>query len=203
MLPIWKDRMNAKTRVPTPNCDVIYSMSYLDLKETGPLVIYALPDVIGMFTDFFQRTITDVGAIGPDRAHGGLYCFSAAGSPGARPGGLLRLQILDLQRLLLAHRMKPGANGPDPTEAVALAETTRVYPLDLVEKERQPMQFPNGSNIRVNMMYPTDFSYWEKLKGLWTMSLWRRSHRKRARHPRIGRHHQGRSLRRMPPRRKL
>ena len=31
VLPIWKDRMNAKTWVPTPNCDVIYSMSYLDL----------------------------------------------------------------------------------------------------------------------------------------------------------------------------
>jgi hypothetical protein len=27
VLPIWKDRMNAKTLVPTPNCDVIYSMS--------------------------------------------------------------------------------------------------------------------------------------------------------------------------------
>lgn len=38
VLPIWKDRMNAKTWVTTPNCDVIYSMSYLDLKETGPLV---------------------------------------------------------------------------------------------------------------------------------------------------------------------
>ncbi|UKJ06210.1 DUF1254 domain-containing protein [Solitalea lacus] len=37
VLPIWKDRMNAKTLVPTPNCDVIYSMNYLNLKETGPL----------------------------------------------------------------------------------------------------------------------------------------------------------------------
>ena len=72
VIPIWKDRMNAKTWVPTPNCDVIYSMSYLDLKETGPLVVAAPPNVIGMFTDFFQRTITDVGAIGPDRARGGL-----------------------------------------------------------------------------------------------------------------------------------
>ena len=36
-------------------------MSYLDLKETGPLVVYAPPAVIGMFTDFFQRTLTDVG----------------------------------------------------------------------------------------------------------------------------------------------
>jgi len=27
------------------------------------------------------------------------------------------------------------------------------------------MQFPNASNVPVNMMYPTDFSYWEKLKA--------------------------------------
>ena len=60
VLPIWKDRMNAKTWVPTPNADIIYSMSYLDLKKTGPLVVNAPPHVIGMFTDFFQRTLTDV-----------------------------------------------------------------------------------------------------------------------------------------------
>src|SRR6516164_3197027 len=35
VLPIWKDRMDSRTWVPTPNADVIYSMSYLDLKETG------------------------------------------------------------------------------------------------------------------------------------------------------------------------
>jgi hypothetical protein len=73
VLPIWKDRMDSRAWVPTPNADVIYSMSYLDLGETGPLVVAAPPNVIGMFTDFFQRTITDVGAIGPDRARGGLY----------------------------------------------------------------------------------------------------------------------------------
>jgi hypothetical protein len=67
VLPVWKDRMNAKTWVPTPNADIIYSMSYLDLKKTGPLVVNAPPHVIGMFTDFFQRTLTDVGAGGPDR----------------------------------------------------------------------------------------------------------------------------------------
>ena len=71
ILRIWKDRMNSRTWVPTPNADVIYSMSYLDLKETGPLVVAAPRDVIGMFTDFFRRTITDVGAIGPDLAGAG------------------------------------------------------------------------------------------------------------------------------------
>ncbi len=73
VLPIWKERMDSRTWVPTPNADVIYSMSYLDLKETGPLVVAAPPNVIGMFTDFFQNTITDVGAIGPDRARGEVW----------------------------------------------------------------------------------------------------------------------------------
>jgi hypothetical protein len=53
----------------TPNAHVIYSMSYFDLKTDGLLVVAAPPNVIGMFTDFFQRAITDVGAIGPDGAN--------------------------------------------------------------------------------------------------------------------------------------
>jgi hypothetical protein len=44
VLPIWKDRMDSRTWVPTPNADVIYSMNYLDLKETGPLVVAAPPN---------------------------------------------------------------------------------------------------------------------------------------------------------------
>jgi hypothetical protein len=85
ILPIWKQRMDSRTWVPTPNADVIYSMSYLDLKETGPLVVHAPANVIGMLTDFFQRTITDVGAIGPDRARGGLYLLLPPGYKGHIP----------------------------------------------------------------------------------------------------------------------
>jgi hypothetical protein len=39
VLPIWKQRLNAKTLITTPNSDVIYAMGYLDLKEDGPIVI--------------------------------------------------------------------------------------------------------------------------------------------------------------------
>jgi hypothetical protein len=47
---------------------------------------------------------------------------------------------------------------------VALAEQTRVYPLWAMEKDVKPMAFPNGSGQRVNMMYPTDNTFWTKLK---------------------------------------
>jgi hypothetical protein len=35
VFPIWKDRLSAQTLVGTPNSDVIYGMSYLDLKTDG------------------------------------------------------------------------------------------------------------------------------------------------------------------------
>ena len=165
VLPIWKQRMDSRCWVPTPNADVIYSMSYLDLKETGPLVVAAPANVIGMFTDFFQRTITDVGAIGPDRARGGLYLLLPPGYDGEVPQGYFAFRSSTYNVFLFFRTvMKKGAKGPDPAPAVALAETTRVYPLFTSEKDVKPMQFPDGSGKHIDMMYPADNAYWTKLK---------------------------------------
>jgi hypothetical protein len=166
VLPIWKDRMNAKTWVPTPNCDVIYSMNYLDLKETGPLVVNAPPNVIGMFTDFMQRTLTDVGAAGPDLARGGLYLLLPPDYDGPIPGGYYTFRSRTYNVFLFFRTvLAKGPNGPDVTKAVETAEMTRVYPLGMPERVRPAMKFPNAAPVRVNMMYPTDFTYWENLKN--------------------------------------
>ena len=165
VLPIWKNRMDSRTWVPTPNADVIYSMSYLDLKQTGPLVVAAPPNVIGMFTDFFQRTITDVGAIGPDRARGGLYLLLPPDYDGQVPQGYFAFKSSTYNVFLFFRTvMKKGKDGPDPGPAAELAEQTRVYPLWATEKDVKPMEFPNASGKRVNMMYPIDNTYWTKLK---------------------------------------
>lgn len=165
VLPVWKERMDSRTWVPTPNADVIYSMNYLDLKETGPLVVAAPSDVIGMFTDFFQRTITDVGLIGPDRARGGLYLLLPPGYDGEVPQGYFAFKSPTYNVFLFFRTiMKKGENGPDPKPAVAQAERTRIYPLWAVEKDVKPMQFPDASGKRVDMMYPVDKTFWTKLK---------------------------------------
>jgi hypothetical protein len=119
-----------------------------------------------MFTDFWQKTITDVGAIGPDRARGGLYLLLPPDYEGHVPGGYFAFKSSTFNVFLFFRTvLKQGENGSDVTDAVALAQTTRVYPLDILDKDRKPMEFPNASNIRVNMMYPTDFSFWTKLKA--------------------------------------
>ena len=165
VLPQWQDRMDSRAWVPTPNADVIYSMSYLDLKETGPLVVAAPGHVIGMFTDFFQRTITDVGAIGPDRARGGLFLLLPPNYEGHVPSGYYSFESRTYNVFLFFRTvMAQGDGGPDPKPAVELAQQTRIYPLWDTEKSIKPMEFPNGSGREINMMYPTDISYYTKLK---------------------------------------
>jgi hypothetical protein len=154
VLPVWKDRMNAKTWVPTPNADIIYSMSYLDLKKTGPLVVYAPPRVIGMFTDFFQRTLTDVGAAGPDRGEGGLYLLLPPEYQGPVPDGYYTFRSQTYNVFLFFRTvLTQGPDGPDVREPVAIAEMTRIYPWGSLEKDRAAMKFTNASNVPVNMMY--------------------------------------------------
>ncbi len=166
ILPIWKDRMDSRAWIPTPNGDVIYSLTFLDLKETGPLVVAAPPNVIGMFTDLFQRTITDVGLIGPDRARGGLYLLLPPDYDGEVPQGYFAFKSSTYNVMLFFRTvMAKGTTAPDPKQAVAVAEQTRIYPLWATEKDTKPMEFPNGSGKRVNMMYPVDSSYWDKLKA--------------------------------------
>jgi hypothetical protein len=166
VLPIWKQRMDSRTIVPTPNADVIYSMSYLDLKETGPLVVNAPANVIGMFTDFFQRTLTDVGAIGPDRARGGLYLLLPPDWTGPIPGGYFSVRSSTYNVFLFFRTiMGKGDGKPDPAPAVKAAETTRVFPLFTPEKDAKPMVFPDASGKRIEMMYPTDGQFWTKLKA--------------------------------------
>ncbi|RPI98990.1 MAG: DUF1254 domain-containing protein, partial [Desulfobacteraceae bacterium] len=81
VLPVWKKRLDARTLVTTPNSDVIYAMSYVDLGKDGPLVFDAPPMLQGILLDFWQRPIPvdggkyagDFGFFGPDQGQGGKF----------------------------------------------------------------------------------------------------------------------------------
>ena len=98
VLPVWKKRLDAKTLVTTPNSDVIYAMSYVDLGQDGPLVFEAPPMLQGILLDFWQRPIPgptidgktffgDVGLPGPDGGKGGKFLLLPPGYQGEVPEG--------------------------------------------------------------------------------------------------------------------
>lgn len=172
VLPIWKERLDPKTLVTTPNSDVIYAMSYVDMGETGPIVFEAPPNLQGILLDFWQRPIPvdggeffgDVGLPGPDAGKGGKFLVLPPGYTGEVPDGyyVYRSGTNNLFIFLRAFYQDPN----DLSPAVSLMEQAKVYPLNLPEAERKPMEFPNASGVPANMLPRTDVTAFEQLKWL-------------------------------------
>jgi hypothetical protein len=165
VLPIFKERMSAKTLIPTPNSDLICALGYLDLKEDGPLVVEVPAGLEGVLDDFWQRPVHsegqidgrdwagDVGPLGPDHGKGGKYLILPPDYKGPMPSGYFTY--------------RSGTYGvfvfwrgffKDPkqlSEPVKVMEQTRIYPLGKAATAR-PMQFPDASARPANMLYPQD-----------------------------------------------
>src|SRR5262245_29132845 len=98
-------------------------------------------------------------------ARGGQYLLLPPDYDGEIPQGYFAFKSKTYNVFLFFRTvMAKSDSGPDPKPAVVLAEQTRIYPLWASEKDVKPMEFPNGSGKRVNMMYPVDNAYWTKLK---------------------------------------
>ena len=159
ILPVWKDRLNTKTKVTTPNSDVVYAMSYLDLK-VGPLVIDVPPQLQGMLDDFWHRPICDVGFVGPDAGQGGKYLLLPPDFDGQAPGGYFTFTS-PTYRVFLFWRGFLVDGKTD--EAVQLIEQTKIYPLGRGESAPD-MIFPNASEKPAHMLVTQDITYFEALK---------------------------------------
>jgi hypothetical protein len=171
VLPVWKKRLDAKTLVTTPNSDVIYAMSYVDLGKDGPLVFEAPPNLQGILLDFWQQPIPvdggkffgDVGLPGPDAGKGGKFLLLPPGYSGEVPEGyyVYRSATNNVFIFLRSFYQDPNDLGP----AVALVEQSRIYPLN-GEAAAKPMQFPDASGIPANMLPISDGSVFDQLKQL-------------------------------------
>ncbi|MFN4895290.1 MAG: DUF1254 domain-containing protein [Pseudomonadota bacterium] len=171
VLPIWKKRLDAKTLVTTPNSDVIYAMSYVDLGKDGPLVFEAPPMLQGILLDFWQRPIPvdggkfqgDVGLTGPDAGKGGKFLILPPGYAGDVPQGyfVYRSGTNNVFIFLRGFYQDPKNLRP----AVALIEQAKIYPLK-GEATAKPMVFPDASGVPVNMLPTADGRAFDQLKDL-------------------------------------
>ena len=171
VLPVFKDRLNAKTLITTPNSDVIYALSYVDLGKDGPLVMEAPPGLQGILLDYWQRPIPvdggkffgDVGLPGPDAGKGGKMLLLPPGYSGAVPEGyyVYRSGTNNVFIFLRSFYQDPKVLGP----AVAVMEQTKIYPLG-GQATAKPMQYPNASGVAVNMLPTSDGHAFDQLKEL-------------------------------------
>jgi hypothetical protein len=171
VLPVWKERLDARTLVTTPNSDVIYAMRYVDLGKDGPLVFEAPPNLQGILLDFWQRPIPvdggkffgDVGFAGPDGGKGGKFLLLPPGYKGDVPEGyyVYRSATNNVFVFLRSFYRDPK----NLTPAVALVEQSKIYPLNRRDSAK-PMQFPDASGVPANMLPISDGAAFDQLKQL-------------------------------------
>ena len=163
---MWKKRLDAKTLVTTPNSDVIYAMSYIDLGKDGPMVFEAPPGLQGILLDFWQRPIPgptigghaffgDVGFAGPDGGKGGKFLILPPGYDKPVPDGyfVFRSGTNNVFVFLRSFYQDPK----NLTPAVALDGQAKIYPFD-GEANAKPMQYPDASGVPANMLPVSDGS---------------------------------------------
>lgn len=171
VLPVWKKRLSAQTLVTTPNSDVIYAMSYLDVGRDGPLVFEAAAGLQGILLDAWQRPIPvdggkffgDVGLPGPDGGKGGKFLILPPGYDKPVPEGYFVYRSATNNVFVFLRSFYQDPNNLAP--AVAVMEATKIYPLG-GEATARPMQFPDGSGVSVNLLPISDGSAFDHLKEL-------------------------------------
>ncbi|RZL91389.1 MAG: DUF1254 domain-containing protein [Variovorax sp.] len=174
VMPVWKKRLDAKTLVTTPNSDVIYAMNYLNVREDGPLVLEAPPQMQGILLDVWQRPIEgptvagkvlrgDVGFFGPDKGKGGKFLILPPGYKKAVPKGyyVYRSKTNNVFVFLRSFYKDPS----DLTPAVKLMEAVKIYSLNGTGSAKR-MQFPDASGVPANLLPVSDGRVFDQLKWL-------------------------------------
>ena len=171
VLPIWKKRLDAKTLVTTPNSDVLYAMSYVDLAKDGPLVMEALPGcrasltTIGSVPSRSMVASSLVTSVWLDRmVAGAAKCCYCRPAIRARCRKVISSTVQQPTTSLFSYAGSTRTR-KNLTPAVEHLERTKIYPLN-GEASAKPMKFPDASGVPVNMLPISDASAFDQLKLL-------------------------------------
>ncbi|NOV23249.1 DUF1254 domain-containing protein [Cupriavidus necator] len=170
-MAIWEKRLDAKTRITTPNSDLIYGMVFVNLADTGPLVFEAPPKLQGILLDFWQRPIPhdggkffgDVGLPGPDGGAGGKFLLLPPGYSGEVPPGyyVYRSGTNNVFIFLRSFYNDLANIGP----AVDILKQSVLYPLGKKDSAEK-MKFYDASGKPHEMLPRTDATAFRQLKYL-------------------------------------
>ncbi|HWK92719.1 MAG TPA: DUF1254 domain-containing protein [Luteimicrobium sp.] len=149
---ITEPRANSGSVFLTPNTETTYGTAFVDLRESGPLVIEPPVQSLCVVDDFWFRYVADLGIAGPDKGQGGRYLFLPPGYDGAVSDGyfVYRPQTFTIWAVFRA------------LGGVEAMKQTRVYPLAQAD-DPPVMEFPNLADLHFNTVHANDFSFFEEV----------------------------------------
>ncbi|MGT2455643.1 DUF1254 domain-containing protein [Cupriavidus basilensis] len=170
-MAIREKRLDAKTRITTPDSDLIYGMVFVNLADTGPLVFEAPPKLQGILLDMWQRPIPhdggkffgDVGLPGPDGGAGGKFLILPPGYSGDVPSGYYVYRSGTNDIFIFRRSFYSGLNNISP--AVDVLKASVLYPLGKKDSAEK-MKFLDASGKPHEMLPRTDATALQQLKYL-------------------------------------
>ena len=124
----YRDRLG----LITANATTPYILSFIDLGETGPLVVELPPGpTAGGVSDFWQREIGVMGEMGPDKGRGGKHVIVGPGQSVPQDDGLFALEATGMNVMFGFRTLDP-----DPSARKALVDAVRIYPY--AERDEPP-----------------------------------------------------------------
>lgn len=146
----------------TANATTPYTLNFIDLSETGPLVIELPPGhTAGGISDFWQREIAVLGEMGPEGDAGGRCLVIPPGAdvpeaPGHRVIESGAVNVMFGFRTL----------DPDPERAAALVDAVRIYPYGAADDGPTTRVIsPEGRPWSGDQ--PRGLEYWERLHEIY------------------------------------
>ncbi len=170
-MAIWEKRLDAKTRITTPNSDLIYGMVFVNLADTGPLVFEAPPKLQGILLDIWQRPIPhdggkffgDLGLPGPDGGKGGKFLLLPPGYKGEVPADHYIYRSSTNNVFIFLRSFYQSLDNIQP--AVDVLKQSVLYPLGKKESAAK-MKFEYASGKPHEMLPRKDATAFQQLKYL-------------------------------------
>jgi hypothetical protein len=147
-----------KAGMLTPNITTVYAFSFWNLKDQGPLVVVVPPGATaGGVLDIWQRPITDLGMVGPDKGQGGKFLILPPGHADVKAEGYHVFHSPTYQLWFATRGLSP-----DPKEARATLEKHQLYSWDQRAKPTVTRVTSAGGKDWTSAQ-PADLRYWSYL----------------------------------------
>jgi hypothetical protein len=141
----------------TANATTPYSIAFINLAKTGPLVV-GIPAgaIAGGILDVWQRPITDTGALGPEKSKGGKFLILGPNDPDMKPEGYYVFRSP-------TNNIWSGQRGldPDKAKAAALLGELRNYPYAERDNPKTVSKHIRPEGRKWSGTQPGGLAYWE------------------------------------------
>jgi len=153
----YRDRLG----LITANATTPYTLNFIDLSRTGPLVVDVPPGpTAGGLSDFWQREFGIIGEMGPDQGRGGRHLIIPPGEPPPAADGCYLHQATGVNVMFGFRTLDP-----DPRRAQALVGAVRITSLDGRDAPATRIISPGGRPWSGDQ--PRGLAYWARLHDIY------------------------------------